>query len=82
MEGVGDIYWEDSGDLVDVDEKRVFLKHHPKQRIHLYIRPDTPGWSTFRSNPSLHTLSKALFFSFLVNRDYCCLFPQSSSSLP
>ena len=27
---------------------------------HLYIRPETPAWNTLRSNPSLHTLSKAL----------------------
>ena len=24
------------------------------QRIHVYIRPDTPAWSTLRSKPSLH----------------------------
>ena len=34
-----------------------------KLGIHLYIRPDTPAWSTLRSNPSLHTLSKALYRS-------------------
>ena len=35
-----------------------------KQRIHLYIRPDTPAWITLRSNPSLYTLSKALDRSY------------------
>ena len=35
-----------------------------KQRIRLYIRPDTLAWITLRSNPSLHTLSKALDRSY------------------
>ena len=84
MEGVRDMSWDNSGDVVDIDDvgettppcgtpSLIFTlslrcpstftradQSWRKQRIHLYIRPDTPAWSTLRSNPSLHTLSKAL----------------------
>ena len=86
MKGVGDMSWDNGGDVVDIDEEECWRNNTPcvipsliftlslrcpstftradlswrKQRIHLNVRPDTPVWSTLRSNTSLHTLSKAL----------------------